>query len=145
MESLALFVILPALTGYLFSMKCKVDKSSGETVKFRPPPAVFGIVWAILYVLIGLSWWIAVKDSTGIYTGLTVFLYLLLFVSLNSWIWIYSCKKQKINAIYSLVICIVVTLMCYTVGNTISKLLITPLIGWLLLATLINVDEINKM
>ena len=45
----------PMVAGYGVSKFCKMGKS-GVNIKFRPPPYVFGIVWPILYILLGLSW-----------------------------------------------------------------------------------------
>ena len=41
--------------------KCKISRNSGNIVKFRPPSFVFGIVWPILYILLGLSWILLLK------------------------------------------------------------------------------------
>ena len=71
--------------------------------------------------------------------------YILLNIALCSWIYLYSCKKDKISAVYGLVISFTFALMCYTLGNTASKLCIVPLIGWLFFATLINVGEILEI
>lgn len=135
-----------------FIIGCKVGESSGETVKFRPPPSAFGIAWGILYFCIGLSWFFAiylpndVKSNKDLYSILIVsFFYILLNALLSMWIIFYSCYKDKINSIYILVGSIVASLLCFTIGNTTSRLLISPLIGWLLLATLLNVQEVNQM
>ena len=138
-----LIVLLPSIVGYKVGDFCNVKDSSGESVKFRPEPKVFGIVWAILYLFIGLSFLYALSvPNTQI---LVITLYVCLNIALCSWIYLYSCKNEKIVSIYAMIISIVFALMCYTVGNTYSKLLITPLIGWLILATMINVEEVNQM
>ena len=58
--------IYPMLIGYIVSYKCKMGKDSGKTVKFRPPGYVFGIVWPILYILLGLSWINSVKNNKNV-------------------------------------------------------------------------------
>ena len=145
-ELLQIIIILPAIIGYLAGNLCKVQQTSGESVKYRPPPKVFGIVWAILYFLLGLSWYYAIKstfDKNILF--MIILFYILLNIALCSWIYLYSCKKQKIVAIYSLAISFTFALLCYTVGDLYSKLLIVPLIGWLFFATLINVGEILEI
>ena len=146
-------IFLPLINGFVIGNKvCNVGESSGETVKFRPPASAFGIAWAILYLCIGLSWFFAIylpndiKINKKLYSILIVsFFYILLNIVLSLWIVFYSCYKDKINSIFILIGSIVASLFCYTVGNTTSRMFITPLIGWLLLATLLNVDEVNQM
>ena len=48
-------LLYPMIIGYIISYQCKMNKSDGSIAKFRPPPIVFGIVWPILYILIGLT------------------------------------------------------------------------------------------
>jgi len=132
-------IILPALLGYGSSIFCKVGKESGSIVSFRPPPIVFSIIWPILYILLGLSWFYARKENSI----LTDIFYTLLVLLLCLWIFVYSCKKNKKLAIYVLLISIVFSGLCYTIGNNISKLMIVPLIGWLLFAMLLNIFEVK--
>jgi len=141
-----LIIFIPAVIGYLAGYTCKVQETSGESVKFRPPPKVFGIVWAILYILLGLSWYYALKSALNINMLINIMIfYILLNIALCSWIYLYSCKKDKITAVYGLAISFTFSLMCYTLGNITSKLCIVPLIGWLFFATLINVGEILEI
>ena len=136
-------IILPSIFGYASALVCKVGSSSGVSVKFRPPSYIFSIVWIILYVLLGFSWYYA-REQPIIDRNIVDAMYLLLNVFLVLWIVLYSCNGDKLNAIYILVFGIVFTLLAYTVGNITSKLLIVPLLGWLFLATLINIFEVEN-
>ena len=73
-----------------------------------------------------------------------IWLYLPLVLSLMLWIIIYSCKKDKKLSVYVLLASIVLCLMCFSVGNNISKLCIAPLLGWLIFALLMNAQEIQQ-
>ena len=59
-EKILLFT--PLILGYLTSFFCKIGKNSGENVKFRPKPWVFGIAWPILYLCLGYSWVLSRKN-----------------------------------------------------------------------------------
>jgi translocator protein len=133
------YLFTPLITGYLSTILCKMDKNSGVNVKFRPPSWVFSIVWPILYILLGISW----LQSTRV-NKKYIWLYLSLVLSLVFWIFTYSCKKDKKLSVYILLISIVVCLMCFSVGNEISKLCISPLLGWLIFALLMNTQEIQQ-
>jgi len=87
-------LFFPMVVGYLASWKCKMTKS-GVTVKFRPPGYVFGIVWPILYVLLGFSWinsgYKQNKYIDALYFGTSSLLGL--------WLIVYSCFKSKKGAL----------------------------------------------
>ena len=68
---------------------------SGTTIKFRPPGYVFGIVWPILYILLGLSWINSEYKKDKIIDGL----YFVLSTLLALWIVVYSCYKSKKGAL----------------------------------------------
>ena len=134
-------IIIPALLGYGTAMFCGVQNTSGVVVSIRPPPIVFSIVWPILYIMLGVSWYYSRKIKTlltDIFYGSLVFL-------LSLWIIIYACENNKLGGVYILILSIVFSLLSYTVGDLTSKLLIVPLIGWLLFATLLNVFEVQLL
>lgn len=129
--------------GYASALICKVNKDSGKIVKFRPPPIVFSIVWPILYLLLGISWFLARKQPNSI---LVDAMYLSLNLILCLWLYVYSCRKDKKNAIYVIVLSIIFAMFCYTLcEDVLGKLAIVPLIGWLYLATLINIFEVETI
>lgn len=133
--------IFPMFISYLVSMKCKMDKNSGSSVKFRPPSYIFGIVWPILFTLIGLSW---INSANKLKTKLIDLLYLSLSILLASWIIVYSCLKDKKKAIYILFLTLlsIAFIMIYVPQN--SKLLLAPLGVWVLYATFLNITEVQN-
>ena len=78
----------PMVAGFVVSKFCKMEKS-GITVKFRPPGYVFGIVWPILYILLGLSW----INSNPSSNKTIELLYFVLSSLLAYWIVVYACQK----------------------------------------------------
>lgn len=135
-----LFIIfLPMLSGYLTSMFCRIESDAGSKVWFRPPPIVFSIVWPILYLFLGISWFFALNEH-----WLTNISYLILIFLLSLWIYFYSCEKDKKTAIYILsASCVLSLLLCVFVSNFYSKILAIPLLLWLVFATIINIYEVK--
>ena len=134
-------ILIPSLLGYGTAMFCKINKNSGSNVSITPPPIVFSIVWSVLYIMLGFSWYFSrqnEKELSDLFYG-----FLIIFLSL--WIIIYSCKQNKKLAVYVLLLSFTFSLLSYTVGNLESKLLIVPLIGWLLFATLLNILEVQLL
>ena len=68
-------------------------------------------------------------------------LYGLLVLSLFLWPFIYN--KSTLWALYSIVISILLTIMSMVVSPTGSRLALTPLLGWLFFATMMNFTVAN--
>lgn len=137
-----LIILLPSLFGFITSRFCNVGNKAGIEIKARPPPVVFGIVWFILYVLIGISW----MKLRNVYKSKNIvnILYIILIFLLNSWVIVYGCGKNKKNALYILPISILFNLILILYSlNTISSYLLLPLLVWLNFAMLLNYTEVN--
>ena len=130
------YLLFPLISGYITILICPMKKSSGSSVKFRPPSYVFGIVWPILYLMIGYAWINAKEQSIW---------YLSLSLSLCLWLIIYSCQNNKQGAIGINLLSIFLVLICYTVSDQLSKLLLLPLLVWLGFALLLSIFEISKI
>tara|TARA_Y100000389_G_C17466422_1_gene526072 strand:+ start:3919 stop:4341 length:423 start_codon:yes stop_codon:yes gene_type:complete len=128
------YLLLPLISGYTVSAFCGPTKSSGASVKFRPPSWVFGVVWPILYILIGLAW---INSKRYTYYFFT------LIILLNLWLITYVCQKNKLGGVYILLLSLLCTLFIYTSVEKYSKYLISPLIVWLFFATLLNTVEVQ--
>lgn len=129
------YFLFPLISGYLTVFFCPMNENSGKKVKFRPPPYIFGIVWPILYLLLGYAW-VSSKENT--------IWYFLLSISLCVWLIVYSCQNNKKSAIFVLLTSILLSLFCYTISKNLSKLLLLPLIVWLNFALLLNVFEVSN-
>ncbi len=130
-----LYLLLPLVSGYTVSAFCGPSKSAGASVKFRPPSWVFGVVWPILYLLIGLAW-----INSKRYT----LYFITLVILLNLWLITYVCQKNKLGGVYILFLSLLCTLFIYTSVEKFSKYLISPLMIWLLFALLLNIFEVQS-
>lgn len=138
MNNLKLFS--PIITGYIFSILCNTSSNEGANLPQRPPAWVFGVVWPILYILLGYSWSIIPLDIVEV-----DYIYTLCIVLLNLWIYVYNCKKLKVYGIY-IIACIIALLICLMTlhNHKLSKILLTPLLAWLLIAYLLNWNIISE-
>jgi tryptophan-rich sensory protein len=127
-----------------FIPQCRMDGSSGANLKFRPPSAAFGIVWTILYLLFGLSWVIASCNTNLLNNKYIVnVLYSLITILLTLWIVVYSCYNNKKGGIFVIATCIGVIILTMNIATVISRLMLTPLLTWLLLAIFLNIFEVQ--
>lgn len=133
-------LFIPIVTGFAASLICRIGKTAGATVSFRPPSWVFGIVWPILYILLGFSWIYAHREDK-----LNNIPYSILVGLLVAWIIVYGCLDRKNIGLWIISLSILAAVMCCIVGNTESRLLIAPLIVWLFFALLLSVIEKEKL
>lgn len=126
-----LVFIFPALIVYIPSIFFPLN-NAGKNVPFRPPGYVFGIVWPILFLLLGFSWFNRLDLS---------YLYLILSILLSTWIIIYNYSKTLsfIEIIITIIFTIFLILYKYKQD---SSLLLIPLILWLVFASTLNGYEI---
>tara|TARA_B100000575_G_C23031584_1_gene593899 strand:- start:554 stop:994 length:441 start_codon:yes stop_codon:yes gene_type:complete len=136
-DSLRLFFAM--ILGYIVSMNCKMGKGSGNNVKFRPPSYLFGIVWPILYILLGISWINSYKGNKNI-----DLLFIILSSLLAIWIIVYSCMKDKKNAIFILLLILLSIVYLIILIPQKSKLYLAPLLVWILFATFLNTTEVQN-
>ena len=138
MNNLKLFS--PIITGYIFSMFCNTSPDEGANLPQRPPSWVFGVIWPILYILLGYSWSNILIDIPEV-----DYIYTLCIILLNLWIYVYNCKKLKIYGIYIIAFIIALLICLMTLhNNKLSKILLTPLLAWLFVAFLLNWNIVNE-
>ena len=129
----------PIVSGYALSMLCPMTRDEGSVLPQRPPSYVFGIVWPILYILIGYSWKNSRKDrETDIMHGiLTAFLCI--------WIVVFSCFDKKKYGMYVLACVVAITVCCMCLHpDKGSKIALTPLLAWTSLALQFNYHILDK-
>ena len=46
----------PLTIGLIVGSICRIKPDSGASIPARPPGYLFGIIWFIIYILLGVSW-----------------------------------------------------------------------------------------
>jgi tryptophan-rich sensory protein len=121
-----LFIPLIAVNGIAFLYP--ISKDSGDKLWFRPPPYVFAIVWPILLLLLGYSWYLRPKLA---------FFYAYLTILLSTWamLWDYNKFYAFINIISTLISTLI---LIYYKFSKLSSILLVPLLLWLSFASVLN-------
>jgi len=125
-KNIYLFIPLVSVNGiaYLFP----ISKDSGKEVWFRPPPYVFMIVWPILLLLIGYSWYLR---------PYLVYYYAFLTFLLSTWSIVWN--SNKFYAFLQIISTLLFTLfLIFFKYVRKSSILLIPLALWLSFASLIN-------
>jgi tryptophan-rich sensory protein len=123
-----IYLFIPLVSVNSVAYFYPISKQSGEKLWFRPPPYVFMIVWPILLLLIGYSWYLRPKLA---------FFYAILTLLLSSWsmLWNYNKFYAFINIICTLISTL--TLIYYKYSK-LSSILLVPLLLWLSFASVLN-------
>ncbi|MDY5626429.1 MAG: TspO/MBR family protein [Clostridia bacterium] len=111
---------------------------------FAPPSYIFGIVWTILYILIGIASFLVVKggiENSGvteafkayIFNLVMLFLWPLVFFNLNN-LWL-----SLLIIIIALFTAVSVFFKFYSI-NKAAGYLYLPLVLWILFATVLNIS-----
>ena len=140
--TLILFIAVVSGVGALIGTSFPVDAWYEGLNKpfFMPPPAAFGIVWPILYVLIAIDGW-RVFTSEGATPGWGLWLGQLIL----NWIWspVFFGAHQVFWGIWIIVATLSLSLAFISVTwdkDRISALCFFPYVAWLSFALLINVS-----
>jgi len=133
--------LVPIVSIFATSGICKVGRDAGNVVKFRPPAAVFGIAWFCLTLLIGLSWVFCIANVTNQEKTAAYIIYALLIVSLMLWIIFYGCGNDPLKALWTLIPSLALSFMVLSLGTYVSRLMICPLIAWIVFAMTMATHE----
>ena len=134
--------------GYLIPVK---GGNVTANKNITPPGGVFGIAWTILYICITAAFIFLLDeqkdsiDNEGLdltYREYSWIIYPILLAILLIWPWVYN--NSKANATYLLFISIVATFIAYSISPSISKVLLSPLLGWLSFAGLLSFRAVVK-
>lgn len=143
-----LIIILPLIIGFLIGYFTKPDEWFKTLKKpaLNPPSYVFSIAWSILYILIGVSYYLALKDKSFIYWVIPL-LHLLINFSFTPMMFTYKLLfESAIITLLTLITLIIVMILFYKYKKYISVYLLIPYLLWLIFANYLawSVYYLNK-
>ena len=136
---LPLLVILTAVIGSIANININADGWYEELVKspLNPPGYVFGIVWPILYLLMGIVSFFAAEKIWKLF---------IIQLALNAaWSWIFFYYQLPIIALLDIALLMLVNAMILNNLKSFSRalfLLYLPYMLWLCFAAFLNVSII---
>ena len=93
-------LFIPMIAVYLPTIVYPVTEEIGNKVSFRPPGYVFAIVWPLLLLLLGFSWFMRRKMGYLINS-----IYILLVILLSIWFILYD--NNKYYGLIDIIICFI--------------------------------------
>ena len=106
-----------------------------------PPPATFGIVWSILYVLMGIALAMVVTARGAPGRNAAIMVFAVQFVLNLAWSPLFFGAQQITSALVLLVvidIAVIITVLLFRKVRPMAAYLLLPYLAWVLFATLLN-------
>ena len=141
-KNLIISILIPLVVGIIGSLLGNASQGFEELIKpsFAPPGFIFPIVWTILYILMGISFYI-IYNSNSEYRKRAIVIYFIQLVLNMLWTFIFFRLNLLLFAfIWIIVMIIFVILMIYYFYkiNKISAFLQIPYLIWLIFASILN-------
>ena len=139
---LILFIPIPLLLGSLIGNIGRPDGSYKKLKKseLNPPNYIFPIVWTILYLMIGISYFLALRETNDIKYWILPILHLLLNFSYSPMFFYF--RELLLSAILTTLILITGIMILYQFSkldtSLISTYLLIPYIIWLIFANYLS-------
>jgi translocator protein len=145
--ALVVFLVLAAAAGWVGNLVQGDDVGarylSFERPAWAPPQAAFGIVWPLLYVLIGVAGWRVWRAAGGIRPArVALGLWAGQLVVNAVWPGVFfgaGAFGAAVPVIVVLDLVVVATLVASARHDRLAAWLLTPYLGWLLYATALNI------
>lgn len=108
---------------------------SNEHALFQPPRWLFGIVWPLLYILVGVTW-VLIEQSLQIDL-------MFVMITLLSCIWlpVHLVAKQYVISTIILVFCAGISVAILALTTSAFKWLLSPFVIWILFACYLNLHR----
>lgn len=136
------YLFFPIVIGGIvsFLIKDSIDYTSLIKPMLAPPKVIFPIMWSIIYLLMGLSYYLYKKDydDVGI---IDIVYYIQLFVNALWALIFFLWKARLVAVIWIIILDFLVILLIYLFWNKkkISAYINIPYLVWILFATYLTI------
>jgi benzodiazapine receptor len=106
-----------------------------------PPPATFGIVWTMLYVLMGVALAMVVSSRGARLRGFAIAAFIIQLLLNLAWTPLFFAAHQISGALLLLVVldvAVMVTVVAFYRVRPVAAFLLAPYLAWILFATALN-------
>ena len=151
--SLAAFVATPVLAGgtvgaLTTSGRARAEYASTRKPAWSPPGWVFGVVWPVLYAMMGIAaWrvWRRPERTGGIQRRAALQLYALQLAVNLAWSFVYfglGARGAALGVLLALDALVVATTAAFARVDPQAALLMAPYVAWLAVATALNASVV---
>lgn len=108
---------------------------------WAPPPAVFGPVWTVLYVLMAVAAWLVWRQGGFARARTALTLYLVQLVVNALWSWLFFAWQMGAAALLDIAlmwVLVVATMAAFWRHSRPAALLLLPYLAWISFAAMLN-------
>lgn len=143
-------VLLPLALSALTQQASKSNDDSGPVygrkIFFQPPGYVFGLVWTILYLCLGLYLFMLLKDQTTPKTTMLYVAYVANMLANLLWMPVVNRFRNPVLGIYLIGVMLLTSLVSFAIDpSAYRRALLAPYMTWLILALALNVELAREM
>ena len=134
-------VLMGGWTGYASVESINGWYASLIKPSFNPPNTIFGPVWTILYVLMGISLYLILQTPPTPLRKKAILIFLIQFVFNMSWSFVFFNFQSPFFALINIVvlwIMILVMIQAFRRLSTLAAYLQIPYLTWVSFATVLN-------
>jgi tryptophan-rich sensory protein len=109
---------------------------------FNPPDELFGPVWTVLYILMGVAAWRVWRSADWYTTRGPLTLFALQLALTLGWTVVFFGLQKIASAVATIVVldvAVLVTMLAFRAVDRVASLLMLPYVAWVAFATLLNV------
>ena len=144
-----LIIFMPIIIGFLIGFFSKPDGWYKQLKKpeLMPPGYVFSIAWSILYILIGVSYYLALKNKKFVYWIIPLLHLMINFMYTPVMFGFHRILESAVIVLLALITLIGVMALFYSYKKYISVYLLIPYLLWLIFANYLawSVYDLNKI
>lgn len=144
-----LIIFMPIIIGFLIGFFTKPDAWYKQLKKpeLMPPGYVFSIAWSILYILIGVSYYLALKNKKFVYWIIPLLHLMINFMYTPVMFRFHRILESAVVVLLALITLIGVMALFYSYKKYISVYLLIPYLLWLIFANYLawSVYDLNKI
>jgi len=112
-----------------------------------PPPIWFGIVWTVLYIMIGISLALVVSAWGALGREVAIAVFTLHFIGNLAWTWVFFGLQEMQIALFVLIYALVSLLAVIAVFwrvRRLAALMLLPYLAWVTFASVLNYQFIAE-
>lgn len=135
------YIFLPLIVGGIVGgiIQGKIDYSNLNQPFLSPPKIVFPIAWTILYLLMGVSYFLFRRKNENKETSIYYYLQLIVNALWSVFFFVLKWRLFSIFWILLLIILVSITMYQFYKNEKISAYLFIPYLLWLFFATYLNI------
>ncbi len=114
---------------------------------FFPPPMWFGIVWTVLYIMIGVSLALVVSAWGAHGREIAIIVFALHFIGNLAWTWVFFGLQEMTFALFVLIytaVTLIAVIAVFWQVRRLAALMLLPYLAWVMFASVLNYQFIAE-